>query len=76
MNDRLVHLGNSLGAAVRSFNDTVGSFQWRVLPATRRLKELGATGKRGIEDVTAIEDAPRPVTLPILDDTSEPTPAK
>ncbi len=76
MNDRFVHLGNSLGAAVRSFNETVGSFQWRVLPATRRLKELGAAGKRGIEDVTAIEDAPRPVTLPIHDDTSKPTPAK
>jgi DNA recombination protein RmuC len=59
MNDHLTRLGSSLGGAVRAFNDAVGSFQSRVLPATRRFKEMGAAGKREIEQVGPIDHAPR-----------------
>lgn len=59
MNEHLAHLGSSLNVAVRAFNDTVGSFQSRVLPATRRFKEMGAAGKREIVEIAPIDHSPR-----------------
>ncbi|MCR4419847.1 MAG: DNA recombination protein RmuC [Clostridia bacterium] len=40
--DHLEGLRKGLSAAVRSYNEAVGSWQSRLLPGARRLKELGA----------------------------------
>ena len=39
-------VGVSLSRSVEAFNKAVGSFEQRVLPQTRRLRELGAEGAR------------------------------
>jgi DNA recombination protein RmuC len=58
-------LGRSLGTAVTDFNKTVGSLERTVLPAARRMTELGLTG-----DVPAaprpVDDLPRPLAAPEL----------
>ena len=46
-------LGRSLGTAVADFNKTVGSLERTVLPAARRMTELGLAGD--------VPSAPRPV---------------
>jgi DNA recombination protein RmuC len=50
--------GKKLGQAVDSYNATVGSYTDRVLPAVRRLKELGA-GTEDPPDAKAVERRPR-----------------
>lgn len=66
MQDRLVifaqhfaKLGVSLGRAVGSFNDAVGSFQSRVLPQARRIREMGAPGSKQLPEVEAVDVHPR-----------------
>jgi DNA recombination protein RmuC len=58
-------LGRSLGSAVADFNRTVGSLERTVLPAARRMTELGLTG-----EVPAcprpVDDLPRPLASPEL----------
>jgi DNA recombination protein RmuC len=39
--DHLAGVGKSLDASVRRYNDAMGSLEGRVLPAARRLKDLG-----------------------------------
>jgi len=47
-------IGKSLEASVKKYNDAAGSMETRVLPAVRRLKELGV-GSEEIEAVHQIE---------------------
>lgn len=58
-------LGRSLGTAVADFNKTVGSLERTVLPAARRMTELGLAG-----DVPApprtVDELPRGVSAPEL----------
>ncbi len=54
-------VGKSLDAAVRSFNDTVGSYEKRVLVSARKFGELGATAKEPIPEPDQIERAARAV---------------
>jgi DNA recombination protein RmuC len=54
-------VGKSLDAAVRSFNDTVGSYEKRVLVSARKFGELGATAKEPIAEPEQIERAARAV---------------
>ncbi|TAM88705.1 MAG: DNA recombination protein RmuC [Jatrophihabitans sp.] len=42
MTTHLDRVGKSLGAAVGAFNQSVGSFETRVLPKARQLRDLGA----------------------------------
>ena len=58
--DHLRKAGKGLDAAVRSFNDAVGSAESRLMPSARRLRELGATTR----DVTPAEGVDRQVRLP------------
>lgn len=60
MNDHLARLGRSLDGSVRSFNETIGSYQGRVLPSARRIEELHAVGG-SISAPDAIEKRTRPV---------------
>jgi DNA recombination protein RmuC len=58
--DHLKGMGAGLDRAVRKYNDFVGSFERNVLSSGKRLAEKGIeVGKREIEDVPAIESAPR-----------------
>src|SRR4029453_15722007 len=42
-------VGGHLGRSVEAFNRAVGSLESRVLPQTRRMRELGAEGARPLE---------------------------
>src|SRR5262249_37983946 len=52
-------MGGSLARAVDAYNAAVGSFDSRVLPAARKFKELGAGGKKDIDELPAVEQAVR-----------------
>ncbi|MGO9264203.1 MAG: DNA recombination protein RmuC [Candidatus Binataceae bacterium] len=62
MRDHFAKVGTSLGGAVKSFNDAVGSFQSRVMPAARRFRELGVVGKDEIRDAEPVDLLPREVS--------------
>lgn len=51
-------VGKSLEASVRKYNEAVGSLDARVLPAARRLRELGV-GNADIEPPDPVEAQPR-----------------
>ncbi|MFM5924419.1 MAG: DNA recombination protein RmuC [Novosphingobium sp.] len=58
--EHLKGMGAGLDRAVRKYNDFVGSFERNVLSSGKRLRDKGIEiGKREIEDVPAIEAAPR-----------------
>jgi DNA recombination protein RmuC len=57
----LGRLGGALERSVSHFNATVGSFESRVLPQARRLRELGAGGREELEAPARLELAPRAV---------------
>jgi len=63
--DHLSKTGKGLDAAVRSYNNAVGSVQNRLIPSARRFKDLGAT-TRDLDTPPAIETQSR------LPDTSAP----
>lgn len=54
------HLGKDIEHCVVSFNQMVGSYQKRVLPALRKLTELGVSGKGGAvpQEGAPIENRP------------------
>ncbi len=52
-------LGTSLGRSMEHFNLAMASFEGRVLPAARKLDELGAGGKKGLADLVRTEGRPR-----------------
>jgi DNA recombination protein RmuC len=60
MSGHLGKLGRSLDAAVAAYNQSVGSWESRVLVTARRFEELDATDDR-LVDVKAVESTVRPV---------------
>jgi DNA recombination protein RmuC len=55
----LAKVGTHLARSVGSFNDAVGSFERRLLPATRRIEALAAVAdKDRLEDLSQIETIP------------------
>jgi DNA recombination protein RmuC len=52
-------LGGALGKATEHFNAAAASFEGRVLPAARRLEELGAAGKKAIPELPDLDVRPR-----------------
>lgn len=57
----LARLGKSLGAALKAYNEAVGSFDTRFLPMGEKLEALGAAeqSKRSLEAPPTIDEAPR-----------------
>jgi DNA recombination protein RmuC len=53
---------------VKSFNDAVGSFQSRVMPAARRFRELGVVGKDELRDTEPVDSVPREISNAIAED--------
>jgi DNA recombination protein RmuC len=59
MTEYMDTLRTRLDSTVRAFNDTVGSYETRVLVTARKFKELGATSENEIEPLQAIDTIPR-----------------
>jgi DNA recombination protein RmuC len=57
--EHLSKIGGSLGKAVDSFNSAVASFEGRILPQARRFKQLGAGGRKVIEELQPVDSRPR-----------------
>jgi DNA recombination protein RmuC len=59
MTEYMDTLRQRLDSTVRAFNDTVGSYEGRVLVTARKFKELGATSESEIEPLQTIDTVPR-----------------
>jgi DNA recombination protein RmuC len=64
--EHLQRVGSSLGSAVGSYNEAVGSLERRVLPAARKMQELGAHDGKPLPETVALEVAPRKLVAPEL----------
>jgi DNA recombination protein RmuC len=60
-------LGRTLGTAVADYNRTVGSLERTVLPASRRMAELGVV-EAPLPTPREVEDVPKPLSAPHLVD--------
>jgi DNA recombination protein RmuC len=70
MTDHFAKVGRGLETAVRSYNETVGSLETRVLPSARKFKEHGIAPAAELTPLTGVERSVRPVTaaeLPAAD---------
>jgi DNA recombination protein RmuC len=61
-------LGGALGKATEHFNAAAASFEGRLVPAARRLEELGAGSKKDVPELPRIDARPRLVTAGALGD--------
>jgi len=59
MAGHLSGLGKNLDSAVKAYNDSIGSFESRVLVSARRFRELGAATKAQIVTLEGVERTPR-----------------
>lgn len=59
MTDYLDTLRTRLDSTVKAFNDTVGSYETRVLVSARKFKELGATAGNEIDSLPPVDTIPR-----------------
>ena len=59
MTEYLDTLRTRLDSTVKAFNDTVGSYETRVLVTARKFKTLGATAGTEIDPLQSIDTAPR-----------------
>ena len=57
--EHLNKLGKSLESSVRHYNNSVGSFDTRILPSARKFKEMGISPGKEVEQPQKIETAPR-----------------
>ena len=59
--DNMSGVKKGLERSVESYNKAVGSFESRVLPSTRRFKELGISSDKEIDELTAVEKLPKDI---------------
>lgn len=59
--NHFTELRQNIERTVSAFNKSVASLETRVIPSTKRLKELGATAKAEITTPATISEAPRSV---------------
>ncbi|MBI3872474.1 MAG: DNA recombination protein RmuC [candidate division Zixibacteria bacterium] len=64
--DNFKGVGKSLGQAVTSYNDSVGSLEGGVLISARKFKELGATARADLPEVSPIDRLPRTLQTDLL----------
>jgi DNA recombination protein RmuC len=60
MTVHLDRLGNKLNGAVADYNQTIGSFERRVLPSARKFTEHGIAPKKALPELEPIEIAAQP----------------
>jgi DNA recombination protein RmuC len=63
--DHLVKLRKDLSNAVESYNKAIGSLEYRIMPAVRKLKELGVDTGGDLSQIDTVDMNPR---LPISED--------
>jgi DNA recombination protein RmuC len=56
--DHFDKVGNGLKSALKGFNDAIGSWESRVLPAGRKLEQLKATDNKNVLPAFEIIDKP------------------
>jgi len=55
----LARMGDAIRKSVGAYNDAVGSFEGRVMPAARRLRELGIEGRDKLPELAPVDLAIR-----------------
>lgn len=65
LGELFARLGANLNTAVKTYNETVGSLEGRVLPAARRFKDLGA-GNGELPALEGLQQTTRPLQAPEL----------
>jgi DNA recombination protein RmuC len=71
MTDHLVTLGKRLDGSVQAYNQTVGSFERRVLVSARKFPEHGVSAAKELPDVVPLEKSTQPpqtLELPVRAD--------
>jgi DNA recombination protein RmuC len=66
MTDHFAKVGRGLETAVRSYNETIGSLETRVLPSARKFKEHGIAPAAELAPLGVVERSVRPVSAPEL----------
>lgn len=60
--EHLNNIRNSLDGAVKSYNEAIGSWEHRVIPGARKLKELGAASpEQELQDIEPVEKSLREI---------------
>lgn len=57
--DHFARLGLSLGKSVDTFNKALNSFEKRVLPTSRKIRELGASRSKALPEIEAVTTQPQ-----------------
>ena len=66
LTEHFAKVGRGLDTAVRSYNETVGSLETRVLPSARKFRDHGISPASELAELPAVERTVRPVTAPEL----------
>jgi DNA recombination protein RmuC len=66
LTDHFAKVGRGLETAVRSYNETVGSLETRVLPSARKFRDQGISPASELAELPGVERGVRPVTAPEL----------
>jgi len=66
LTEHFAKVGRGLETAVRSYNETVGSLETRVLPSARKFKDHGIAPAAELSPLAQVERAVRPLTAPEL----------
>jgi DNA recombination protein RmuC len=66
MTDHFAKVGRGLETAVRSYNETIGSLETRVLPSARKFKEHGISPAAELSPLGVVERSVRAVAAPEL----------
>jgi DNA recombination protein RmuC len=61
----LARMGDALRKSVGAYNDAIGSFEGRLMPAARKLKELGIEGKGELAALPTVDLAVRSPDAPV-----------
>jgi DNA recombination protein RmuC len=66
LTEHFAKVGRGLETAVRSYNETVGSLETRVLPSARKFRDHGISPASELAELPAVERTVRPVAAPEL----------
>lgn len=67
MAEHFAGVGRALTSATKSYNDTVGSLESRVMVTTRKLEEKGVRSGKVLPDIPLVEAATRAITIAELE---------
>jgi DNA recombination protein RmuC len=74
MTEHLVTLGKRLDGSVQAYNQTVGSFERRVLVSARKFPEHGVTAQKELPDVAPLDKSSQPpqtLELPVRSEAAD-----